>query len=310
MRALKIAGIVVGGLIGLVVLAAVAILLLVNPNDYRDDIEKLARAADRSPAADPRRSRAEAVSVDRPRDQRRHARQSAGLWQRAVPDRDEREGRREAAAAAPQGSAGPQGVGGRPVRHPHQPQRRREQLEGPGRLGARSSPNRRPSSGAKATIAGVDVTNATLIYRDEAKKSVTRLSGLEIHTGALGGSDPVDADVKFDYDDGGPARVAHIETKARILMPPDSSRIEVQKLDAKADWFGTPTGDKPAKPLALTVSAPSLVLDTKAETLAPATLDIKVGDLPVKLYRPGREAVRRVCHQRQARGAEDLAACI
>ncbi len=41
MRALKIAGIVVGGLVGLIVLAAVAILLLVNPNDYRDDIAKL-----------------------------------------------------------------------------------------------------------------------------------------------------------------------------------------------------------------------------------------------------------------------------
>ena len=42
MRALKIAGIVVGGLIGLLVLGAVAILLLVDPNDYRDDIAKLA----------------------------------------------------------------------------------------------------------------------------------------------------------------------------------------------------------------------------------------------------------------------------
>ena len=40
-RALKIAGIVVGSLVGLVVLAAVAVLLLVDPNDYRDDIAKL-----------------------------------------------------------------------------------------------------------------------------------------------------------------------------------------------------------------------------------------------------------------------------
>ncbi len=137
---------------------------------------------------------------------------------------------------------------------------------------------------AKTSIAGVDVSKATLIYRDEAKKTVARLTGLEIHTGALGGSDPVDADVKFDYDEGGTAKVAHVETKARILMPPESSRIEVQKLDAKADWFGKPVEGKPAgKPLAIAVSSPSLALDTKAETLAPTTLDLKLGDLPVKV---------------------------
>ena len=41
MRAVKIAGIVVGALVGLIVLAMVAIVVLVDPNDYRDDIAKL-----------------------------------------------------------------------------------------------------------------------------------------------------------------------------------------------------------------------------------------------------------------------------
>jgi AsmA protein len=94
----------------------------------------------------------------------------------------------------------------------------------------------------------------------------------------------VDAEVAFDYDEGGRAKVAHVETKARILMPPDSSRVEVQKLDARADWFGNEEPSKPAgKPLTIAVSAPSLALDTKAETLAPASLDLKLGELPVKV---------------------------
>lgn len=41
MRALKIAGIVVGSIVALVVLALLAVVLFVDPNDYRDDIERL-----------------------------------------------------------------------------------------------------------------------------------------------------------------------------------------------------------------------------------------------------------------------------
>ena len=290
MRALKIIGIVVGGLIGLVVLAAVAILLLVDPNDYRDDIEKLAQQHTGRPL---------------------QIRGDLGLklfpWI-ALEVNDVTLGNPPAYGAEPFLTVKSAKVGVKllPLLH-KEVEVRKVSVDGLSvTLISRSDdennwkdlggseeeqPEPETPSGTKATIAGVDVTHATLIYRDEAKKSVTRLSGLEIHTGALGGSDPVDADVKFDYDEGGPARVAHIETKARILMPPGSSRIEVQELDAKADWFGSPDPAQKAdaKPLALAVSAPSLVLDTKAETLAPAALDIKVGDLPVKLTAQGEK---------------------
>ena len=41
MRALKIAGIVLGGLIALVVIALLLVVLFVDPNDYRADIERV-----------------------------------------------------------------------------------------------------------------------------------------------------------------------------------------------------------------------------------------------------------------------------
>jgi AsmA protein len=41
MRALKIGAWIVGGLIGLIMIAMLAIVLLVDPNDYRDDIERM-----------------------------------------------------------------------------------------------------------------------------------------------------------------------------------------------------------------------------------------------------------------------------
>ncbi len=240
MRALKIAGIVVGGpRWARQYSQRPAILLLVNPNDYRDDIEKLAQEQTGRPL---------------------QIRGDLGLkllpWI-ALEINDVTLGNPPAYGAEPFLTVKSAKVGVKllPLLH-KEVQVRKVSVDGLSvtlisrsddennwkdlrRLGEESSPDWRSSSGAKATIAGVDVTNATLVYGDEAKKSVTRLSGLEIHTGALGGSDPSMPMLKFDYDDGGPARVAHIETKARILMPPESSRIEVQKLDAKADWFGS-----------------------------------------------------------------------
>jgi AsmA protein len=284
MRAVKIAGIVVGALLGLVVIGAIAIVMLVDPNDYRDDIAKLVQQ-----------------KTGRPLEIRGKLGLKLFPWI-ALEVNDVRLGNPPGYGDDPFLTVTSANVGVKllPLLH-KQVEVRRVSIDGLSvTLVSRSaeqnnwkdlSESKEPapaesSGAAKTSIAGVDVSKATLIYRDEAKKSVARLTGLEIHTGALGGSDPVDAEVKFDYDEGGTAKVAHVETKARILMPPESSRIEVQKLDTKADWFGTPAEgeSKPAsKPLAIAVRAPSLALDTKAETLAPATLDLKVGDLPVKV---------------------------
>jgi AsmA protein len=285
MRAVKIAGIVVVAVIGLVVLGAVAIVLLVDPNDYRDDIAKLVEQ-----------------KTGRPLEIRGKLGLKLFPWI-ALEINDVRLGNPPGYGTDPFLSVTSASVGVKllPLLH-KQVEVRRVSIDGLSvTLVSRSAeqnnwkdlseskePSPAESAGSTATtsIAGVDVSKATLIYRDEAKKTVARLTGLEIHTGALGGSDPVDADVKFDYDTGGPAKVAHVETKARILMPPESSRIEVQKLDAKADWFGKPAegAAKPAgKPLAIAVSSPSLALDTKAGTLAPTTLELKLGDLPVKV---------------------------
>ena len=51
MRAFKIAGIVVAALVGLIVLGLAAILLLVDPNDYRDDIAQLVQQKTGRPLA-------------------------------------------------------------------------------------------------------------------------------------------------------------------------------------------------------------------------------------------------------------------
>ena len=56
----------------------------------------------------------------------------------------------------------------------------------------------------------MEVTNASLQYSDEAKKTVTAISNLRLHTGPVGSRDPVDVSLEFDYGNGGSKPVAHV----------------------------------------------------------------------------------------------------
>jgi AsmA protein len=295
MRALKIAGIVVGSVVGLIVLGMVAIVLLVDPNDYRDDIAKLVQE-----------------KTGRPLQIRGELDLKVFPWI-ALEIHDVTLGNPPGYGNDPFLTVSRASVGVKllPLLR-KQVEVRRVSIDGLavtlisrgdeennwkdlGESDAEAPPD--TGGSAKATVAGVDVSKSTLIYRDEAAKSVTRLTNLEAHTGALGGDDPVDAEIAFDYDDGGGARVAHIETKARVVMAAESSRIEVRNLDTKADWYGAPeegsektAATKPSdKPIAIRVSSDALVLDTKAETLAPAVLEVKLGALPVKVSASGEK---------------------
>src|SRR5262249_19613415 len=143
----------------------------------------------------------------------------------------------------------------------------------------------------QVSIAGVDVSKSMLVYRDEAEKKVSRLFGLEVHTGAIGGSDPVKAEIKFSYDEGSAPTVAQLEAKAQAQMLEGGKRLEVKDLDASGTWFGSAPkkGEKPSNPLKFAVSSPAIAVGMEAETLAPTTLAIKVGDLPIAVSAKGEK---------------------
>jgi AsmA protein len=289
MRVLKIAGIVVGALVGVVVLGAIAVVMLVDPNDYRDDIAHIVQKKTGRPLAirgemdlklfpwialevndvslgnPPRFGNEPFLTVNH-----------VNVGVKLLPLLSKKVEIRRVSV---------EGLAVTLISRGEEDNNWKDLGESEGTPAAESGP------APQTTIAGLDVSKSTLIYRDDAEKSVTRLTGLEVHTGALGGGAPVDAELAFDYDDGKGALVAHLETKARVLMPADSSRVEVQKLEVKGDWYGSPeegATEKP-KPLAIAVQSDSIVLDTKAETLSPATLDIKFGDLPLKVTASGEK---------------------
>jgi len=293
MRPLKIVGIVIGALAAVLVLGAVAILVLVDPNDYRDDIEKLVE-----------RQTGRSLQIGGELDLELFPWLALGV-------RDVRLGNppgygTDAFLTVREASVGVKlfpllnkrleisrvAVDGLDVRLVSRGDDANnwKDLSDPGDEKEESS-----GGAQQATIAGLDITHSTLVYTDEAEKSVTRLTKLEVHTGALGSGDPVDASARFTYDDGGAAPVAQIDAKAVIQLPQGTPKLDVTKLEASGKWFGSPDEDAAAKaepaaaPIPFKLEVASLAVDLDAETLAPATLDVRLADLPVKITARGEK---------------------
>jgi len=300
MRALKIAGIVVGALIGLVVIGIVAILLIVDPNDYRDDIAKLVQE-----------------KTGRPLEIRGKLDLKIFPWL-ALNIHDVTLGNPPAYGKEPFLTVQTASVGVKlmPLLK-KQVQVSRVAVEGlsvtlvsRGKeennwkdLGESKGKEPTASSGPapKVSIEGVDVSKSMLVYRDEAEKKVSRLSGLEVHTGAVGGSDPVKAQIKLSYDEGGAPTVAQLEAKALVQILDEGKRLEVKDLDASGTWFGSAPekgaggsaspekSAKPSEPLQFSLRSPAIAVGMESETLAPTTLAIKLGDLPVQVTAKGEK---------------------
>ena len=292
MRALKIAGIVVAALVALIVLALGAILLFVNPNDYRDDIAKLVEQKTGRPltirgdlglkvfpwiALD-----IHDVTLGNPPgygDEPFLTVQRASVGVKLIPLLSKRV------------EVSRVGIDGLAVTLVSRSKTENNWKD----LGESKTPAEPASSGPspQASIGGVDISKSALVYRDEEKKSVTRLSGLEVHTGALGSGDPVKVELKVDYDEGAAPTVAQLALQATVRMLAENTLIEVKDLDAGAKWFGAPEKEpaaaakKQSGPLDVAVRSDAFTIDTKAETLALSMFDVKLGDLPIKVTAKG-----------------------
>jgi AsmA protein len=132
-------------------------------------------------------------------------------------------------------------------------------------------------STASASIAGLEITNASLVYRDEARKSLAALSNLRLRAGAVGAGRPVDVALEFDYGNGGSKPVAHLSMSAIAELPGESPTLTLRDLDMHGTWFGREPG------LDFSVRSPSVQLDTQAQTLAPTIISAQMGDVKATL---------------------------
>ena len=131
----------------------------------------------------------------------------------------------------------------------------------------------------QTSIAGLEVTNASLQYRDESRKTVSAISNLHLHTGPLGGREPVDVALEFDYGNGGSKPVAHVALSA-VVQADAAPHVALRDLDVHGTWFGN---ESSARPLAFSMRSPAVQLDTQAQTLSPAMFTAQAGDVSAKL---------------------------
>jgi AsmA protein len=251
MRIFRIVGIVVGALLALLVVGVVALLLFVDPNRYRGDIERLAKEHTARVLVIHGKLRLKvfprlALSVhdvqlnnpagfgEQPNTGRPFMTvQNASIGVKLLPLLSKR---LEVSRIALDG------VNVNLVsRGDENNWKDLTESKGPPERPPGGTPSR-PS----VTIEGVDLTRSSVVYRDELKKSTTEIANLQLHTG-------------------------------RLATGPD--RTAVGNVDLQGSYLARPAGQQPsteAKPLAFSLRSAGLIL--AGQTLTPAKVEVKVGD--------------------------------
>jgi AsmA protein len=279
MRIVRIVAIGVGTLVALAILAAVALLLFVDPNRYRGDIEKAAR--EHSTRVLTIRGKLElhvfpwlALGVhdvelsNRPGfgQQPFLTVQNASIGVKLLPLLSKR---LEVSRVKLEGAT---------INLVSRGEQNNWQDLSEDDTAAKKPANEPEGPPPPISIEGVDVSKMSLVYSDEVKKSTTEVGNLELHTGRL---------------ESNPARTAleKVELLGTYLSRPSTT-------DAAAVTKGTGSGgaalaagaSAPAmKPLAFSLTTSPVALDNTAHTLAPVKIQMKVGDVAVDVSVAGEK---------------------
>jgi AsmA protein len=313
MRIVRIVAIVVGTLVGLIVVAAIALLLFVDPNKYRGDIQKAAkqhtgRELTIRGKLDLKVFPWIAVGVNdielsnRPGfgSQPMLTVQNASIGVKLLPLLSSR---LEVSKVKLEGAH--LNLVSRGEQNNWQDLSEDE--------GTSEKPAKEPAGPAPAiSIEGVDVSKTSLVYTDEVKKSTTEIGNLELHTGRLDSgpartalekvelqgtylSGPASAAAAVVSDANAAARASAGDTEAGKVRAASSANAgaaspSTAAANARApSRTASPGAAEAPQPLAFSLTTRAIVVDNTAHSLAPAKIQIKVGDVAVDVSVTGEK---------------------
>jgi AsmA protein len=273
MKVLKVAGLALGGVLGLAILAAIALLLFVDPNRYRGSIEARVREATGRP-----------VTIDGTIKLKLFPWLALDIGKVTV-------GNPDGFGATPILAVDHAQVGARLLPLVRgQLEVSRVALDGlalnlirradghtnwedlfRGGSTAAGTPLRL----ADVSVAGLDLRGATLTLRDDGKRSLARIRDLELHTGALGLDRPTDLSLAARADTGDGTAAIRLELKARATLDTGHSMATLSAVNLIGERVPTEAG---AKPTPFSVASAQVALDWKNGALAPATLEFHLGE--------------------------------
>ena len=284
MRIVRIVAIAVGTLVALVIIAAIALLLFVDPNRYRGDIEKAAR--EHSTRVLTIRGKLElkvfpwlALGVHDIELSNR-----AGFGQQPFLTVDNASiGVKLLPLLSKRLEVSRVKLDGAHINLLSRGEQNNWQDLGEDK-GAAERPADQPAGPPPAiSIEGVDVSNTSVVYTDEVKKSRTEIGNLELHTGRLKSN---------------AARTAleKVELQGTYLAQPSSTAAAVaSEVNAASAASGTTKAPaakataEAAKPLAFALTTGAIAIDNEAHSLAPARIQMKLGDIAVDVRVAGEK---------------------
>ncbi|HKE44839.1 MAG TPA: AsmA family protein [Steroidobacteraceae bacterium] len=127
-----------------------------------------------------------------------------------------------------------------------------------------TSTSSKDTSTTSATIAGLTIKNATLDYRDLGSGTHQRLTGLNLTTGRLGGSEPFDLDLTTSVDEGEGSAPMHLKLKSQATLDTQARHYGAKDLSLDVVQAPAKAGDKERK---FQLQIPALDADLNQQTL-------------------------------------------
>ncbi|MBS0374481.1 MAG: AsmA family protein [Proteobacteria bacterium] len=146
---------------------------------------------------------------------------------------------------------------------------------------AKSTPNAPTGSAGRSasslSVEGIDVIRASLTVRDEGASAVTRVRELEFHSGALGRGSATDLTLaaRVDAGEGTPVLAVKLATQATV----DGDRSRATLAGLKISGERTAPG---GRALPFSFESPQVALDWKAGTVEPAKATLRLGDVRIE----------------------------